>query len=162
MSYIVAIDVGIKNMGICVYSVVTNSYVYWNNVSMVEGVYNPSETVGYVINFINNHKLYFDDMHVLLVERQMRCNMRIVQAVFETLYYGKCKIISPRSVKMHYGLSTRNYAENKRIAVAWVTNELCRLRMPTLVADGFYMRRKKDDMADSLLLLCYFLHTYSN
>ena len=162
MSYIVAIDVGIKNMGMCVYSVVTNSYVYWNNISMVEGVYNPSETVSYVINFVNNHRIYFDDLHVLLVERQMRCNMRIVQAVFETLFYGKCRIISARSVKMHYGLSMRNYAENKRIAVAWVTRELVHMRMHVEVANVFYERRKKDDMADSMLLLCYYLHTYSN
>ena len=36
-----------------------------------------------------------------------------------SLFFERCVIISARSVKMHYDLSTRNYKQNKQRAVEW-------------------------------------------
>ena len=50
MRYIVAIDVGIKNLGLCVFDLATCKFVFWNNVSLVpNGRYLPADNVQYVL-----------------------------------------------------------------------------------------------------------------
>lgn len=165
MSYVIAIDVGIKNLGLCVYDFVTNRIVHWDNVSLVaNGRYIPMNNVRYVYDFINRHSALFLNCHTLVIERQMRANMRIIEAVFETLYFGKCKVISPRCVKMHYNLSARNYRANKQKAVEWALEYcLCNPQVVGEFVNRFKQEKtKQDDMADALLLVMYFLDTYSN
>ena len=165
MRYVVAIDVGIKNLGICVFDFATTKFVFWDNVNLVNnGRYIPANNVQYVRNFTAQHKEYFDNAAVVLVERQMRCNMRIIESVLQTLYFEKCIIINARSVKAHYDLGTNNYRMNKQRAVQWVTefvdnNAKC---FDTHVTEGFTNNTKKDDFADALLLITYYLDTYSN
>ena len=35
----------------------------------------------------------------MLVERQIRCNMRIVEAIIQAMYYEICIVINARSIK---------------------------------------------------------------
>ena len=103
MSYIVAIDVGVKNLGVCIFDFRTAKVVEWANVDLVEqGRYVPMHNVTYVRNFIRSFKQYFEDMFVLVVEKQMRMNMRIIESVFEALYFDSCVRIGPRAIKLHY------------------------------------------------------------
>jgi hypothetical protein len=90
--------------------------------------------------------------------------MRIVEAVLQTLFYDKCLIISARSVKAHYDLSTKNYKQNKAKAVEWVSNFVKNNPDAFYPAarECFSQRSKQDDLADSLLLVLYYLDTYSN
>jgi hypothetical protein len=162
---IVAIDVGIKNVGLTVFDFCQSKIVFWDCVSLVpNGRYVPMNNVDYVRDFVKRYEHYFDSAQKVLIERQIRCNMRIVEAVLQTLFYDKCLIISARSVKAHYDLSTKNYKQNKAKAVEWVSNFVKNN------ADAFYpaarecfsQRSKQDDLADSLLLVLYYLDTYSN
>ena len=81
-----------------------------------------------------------------------------------SLFFERCVIISARSVKMHYDLSTRNYKQNKQRAVEWAKQFVS--TTPNAFEDGslaaFRCSKKQDDLADSLLLLMYYLDTYSN
>ena len=53
MRYVIAIDVGIKNLGLCVFDFTTAKFVYWDNVSLVpNGRYLPCNNVQYVRDFI--------------------------------------------------------------------------------------------------------------
>lgn len=165
MSLVIAIDVGVKNLAICAYDFLKNQVVFWDNVTLVtQGRYIPANNVQYVLTFVNEHRQLFDDCHMLLIERQMRCNMRIIEAVFQTLFFQKCRVISPRSVKAHYDLSTRNYRANKEKAVEWATAFVT--TNPVAFTDEskliYNNSTKKDDLADSLLLIMYYLDTYSN
>ena len=164
-SYVIAIDVGIKNLGVCVFDFVSSKICHWDNVSLVphQGRYIPANNVQYVRNLCESLHHYFSNCVQLLVERQMRCNMRIIEAVLQTMFFERCIIISARSVKMHYGLSTKNYRANKRIAVEWAGAFIRSnpgVFMDT-VADRFLIG-KQDDLADSLLLIMFYLNTYSN
>ena len=165
MSYVIAIDVGIKNLGLCVFDFHSARVVEWDNVSLVPGGrYIPANNVQYVRDFIDRFSRYFDNAFQIVIERQMRCNMRIVEAVIQALYYERCVVISARSVKMHYDLSTRNYRNNKQKAVLWAkafvrANEAAFEPGATV---HFSNASKQDDLADSLLLLMYYLDTYSN
>ena len=165
MSYIIAIDVGIKNLGLCVFDFTTFKVVHWDNVTLVHnGRYLPANNVQYVRDFIANQSLYFTNAFMVLVERQIRCNMRIIEAVIQALFFERCLIISARSVKMHYGLSTKSYKANKQRAVEWAQEFIS--SSPQVFTNGteaaFRNSKKLDDLADSLLLLMYYLDTYSN
>lgn len=102
MRYAVAIDVGIKNLGLCVFDFTKSKFVFWDNVSLVpSGRYVPSNNVLYVREFVDRYRCFFEEASHVLIERQMRCNMRIVEAVLQTLFYDKCIVINARSVKAH-------------------------------------------------------------
>ena len=165
MSYVVAIDVGVKNLGICVWDFNTAKIALLQTVSIVpHGRYMPGENVRYVRDFISRFQQYFDDAKVVLIERQMRVNMRIIESVVQALYYEKCIVVSPRLIKMHYDLSTKSYRGNTAKAVEWVTEFA--LSNPQAFAPGvtkeYSLSKKKDDMADALIMVLYYLDTYSN
>ena len=165
MSLVIAIDVGIKNLALCCYDFVTSQIVHWDNVTLVPcGRYVPAQNVQYVRSFIHKYAHLFQNAAVVVVERQMRCNMRIIEAVFQTMFFDRCHVIHPRCVKMHYGLSTRNYRTNKAMAVEWCkrfTEENTTVFPPDLL-EAFKASPKQDDLADALLLCMYYLDTYSN
>ncbi|KAL3892824.1 MAG: hypothetical protein SGPRY_014750 [Prymnesium sp.] len=94
----------------------------------------------------------------------MRLNMRIIEAVLHAMCYDVCTVIAPRSVKMHYQLSTNNYRDNKKRATEWALTYAVN-NSDTFTdrsADLFTLSKKQDDFADSLLLLLYYLDTYSD
>ena len=93
----------------------------------------------------------------------MRANMRIVEALLQYAFYDKCHVISARSVKLHYGLSTKNYRGNKAKAVEWA-EAFCNVNPHAFAPDVqnlFLKTKKQDDLADALLLVMYYLDTYS-
>ena len=62
MSYIVAIDVGIKNLGLCIFDFRISKVVVWDNVSLVSsGRYVPSNNVSYIRDFVRKYDKYFHD-----------------------------------------------------------------------------------------------------
>ena len=62
MRYLVAVDVGIKNLGLCVFDFVSTQFVFWDNVSLVpNGRYMPCQNVQYVRDFCKRYAEYFDN-----------------------------------------------------------------------------------------------------
>ena len=166
MSYVIAIDVGIKNLGLCVFDFRTAKVVAWDNVTLVpSGRYIPANNVQYVRDFVKRYGQYFDNAFQVVVERQIRCNMRVVEAILQSMFFDQCVIINARSVKAHYDLSTKNYRANKQKAVAWARQfmQMNPQAFADDVATGALSRSAKhDDLADALLLIMYYLDTYSN
>tara|TARA_B100001250_G_scaffold268515_1_gene231665 strand:- start:920 stop:1441 length:522 start_codon:yes stop_codon:yes gene_type:complete len=165
MSYVVAIDVGIKNLAVCAYDFVTCKIVHWDNVTLVpNGRYIPALNVQYVRDFVFKHSHLFEKAAIVLVERQMRCNMRIIESVIQSMFFDRCVVVNARCVKAHYGLGTRNYRANKAKAVEWarefVTSNPAQFVDP--LATRFLQSQKQDDLADALLMTTYYLDTYSN
>lgn len=163
--YIIAIDVGIKNLSLCIFDVRLAKIVLWDCVSIVAfGKYLPSRNVSYVKDFIDKYRPYFDAAVKVLIERQMRLNMRIIEAVLHAMCYDICTVIAPRSVKVHYQLSANNYRDNKMRATEWALTYV--FNHPETFtdrsADLFVNSKKQDDFADSLLLMLYYLDTYSD
>lgn len=161
---IVAVDIGVRNLGVCAYDPVAQKVVHWENHSMVSGRYLPKNNVAYVRDFALKHADLFANADVVLIERQMRVNMRVIEALFELLFYDKCHVVSPRSVKSHFRISTGAYAANKKLAIDRAVASIA--SKPEHFADecreAFDKARKKDDMADALLMVLYYLDTYSN
>lgn len=165
MRYLIAVDVGIKNLGLCVFDFTQAKFVFWENVSLVpNGRYLPADNVQYVRNLVHTHKDYFDEAAVIVVEKQMRCNMRIIEAVLQSMFFDITVIVNARSVKAHYNLGTKNYRLNKQRAVQWADQFVEHNPGAFIenVTTSFRVKHKKDDLADSLLLVTYYLDTYSN
>ena len=164
MSYFIAIDVGIVNVGLCVYNTRTRRVVLWDCVPLARtGKFIPSRIVELVREFMRRYAVYFDDALKVLVERQMRCNMRIIEAVLEALNPDRCLVIHPRSIKAHYDLRGKDYRENKRKAVEWARDYVVdntELFAPHAL-ELFAKSKKQDDLADALLLLLYYIDTFS-
>jgi hypothetical protein len=165
MSYVVAVDIGIKNLGLCAYDFCTNQVIHWENASLVPkgGRYYPACNVQYVREFLARYEQLFQNAAVVIVERQMRCNMRIIESLIQWHYYHRAIVINARSVKLHYGISTRNYKQNKARAIEWVQHFVT--ANPTAFAGETikaFQGNKRDDLADALLMTLYYLDTYSN
>ena len=61
-SYVIAIDVGVKNLGICVFDFRKAKVLEWDVVNLViSGRYLPSQNVTYVREFVRKFAHYFDD-----------------------------------------------------------------------------------------------------
>ena len=165
MSLVIAVDVGVKNLGLCVFDFRTSTVVLWENVPLVpSGCYLPAHNVQYVRNFVRKYDSYFQDAFQIVIERQMRCNMRIIELVLQSMFYDKCTIISARSVKCHYDLSTKNYRGNKLKAVSFVNEFVSKNASAFVTAQlkRYIESKKQDDLADSLIMILYYLDTYSN
>ena len=79
------------------------------------------------------------------------------------MYFDRAVIINPKLVKAHYMLSTDSYKGNKKRAVSWAKKFV--ESNPFIFADGVVAKfgvSKQDDMADALIMLLYYLDTYSN
>jgi hypothetical protein len=159
---VLAVDVGVKNLGLCVWE--RGRVTHWWVHSLVDGKYVPAQNVKYVCAFLEQHRNLFERASVVLIERQMRTNMRVIEALLEFAFLGRSIVLSPRSIKMHYSLCMRDYRKNKIAAVEFIRTHLTthpQLVEPVL-AQKFHTSRKQDDLADSLLMLLYYLDTYSN
>jgi hypothetical protein len=146
---VVAIDVDIKNLSYC--ALRDGAIVEWANVSLVEGTYRPSDSVHYVKRFTEVHAALLDAADLIVVEKQMRANMRIIASVLHALYYDKYKAVHARSVKARFGLSRPSYRLNKRAAVDWVLDNLQDANWFV----RFQESPKKDDLADSYLMALF-------
>ena len=159
--YIVTIDVGLKNLGFLVYDMTSKRVLVWSNECMVTGKYMPSCNVQYVRAFVQKWSQYFENAHKIIVERQMRCNMRIIESVFEAMFYETVMTVAPRSVKVHFGISKNNYRCNKQAAIEYVSDCKNLEELDLTEVSEALKCKKKDDLADSMLLLLYYLHTYN-
>ncbi|KAL3929337.1 MAG: hypothetical protein SGPRY_002004 [Prymnesium sp.] len=113
-TYLIAIDVGFINLGLCIFDVRSKKIVLWDCVNLADK-YMPSKPVKCILQFVKRYEFYFKDAKKVLIEKQMRCNMRIIESVLHALFYDICIVILPRFVIMHYKLSGKDYREIKQV-----------------------------------------------
>lgn len=157
MKLVVGIDVGIKNLAFCALSAGDDGRFEikeWANEHLTEGNYLPLKNVEYIRAFVQRHAALLAEADLVVVERQMRVNMRIIEAVLHALFFAKCVVVQARTVKAYYGLCMRNYRLNKQAAVEHVTKLLQQADSSWLPC--FEVMRKKDDLADAFLMAHYF------
>ena len=171
MTYLICIDVGVKNLGLCILNLHTKQIEKWQRVSLYENSkYLPCQNVAYCHQFVSNYESYFSNATAVVIEKQIRANMRIIESVLHALFYDKTTILHARLVKMHYGLCMKNYRLNKQAAVDFVQAAMDNNNPHTenfkygldAWREQWNKENKKDDLADSMLLAMYYTDTYSN
>ena len=136
---------------------------------LVEGFFLPEthrihtgQLPAYVQRFLVAHASLFEQAEKIVIEHQLRGLMKTLEQMLHLKFYERVLIVQPRAVKKHYGCATRNYEANKRAAVRWASELVAaeaELFEPEAVA-SFESEAKQDDMADALMLVCFFRQTY--
>ena len=96
----------------------------------------------------------FRDCDVVVIRQQMSGKLRVVANSFLCFNWGKSYLVSPRAVRNHHGISMSNYRANKRASVAKVPRY-----MTSRQTTRFRAAKKRDDMADAILIAMYWYQT---
>ena len=154
-----SLDIGIRNIGFCVYDTETDSV---KHVEIIDLLYMPNtkkrlpfgdqSVVFLVRRAIEKRQALFDQCDVVGIEKQMTRRMVLIQLAFECLLDHQCIVlqISPRSVKTMFGTSRGVHKKNKEAAI---------LQLYAILDDTgkekISQYRKKDDIADAILQAMY-------
>jgi len=118
---ILAIDIGIRNLALCMLD--NGRIAHWQTVDLSGSDYKPQDNVKLVMEFRNEFSYLFDAADLVIVERQMRVNMRIIEAVLHALSLKSARWSAP-------GLSSSTLASagattDKTRKRPWTTSKSC-------------------------------------
>jgi len=146
-----SIDVGTRNMALCVYCTETK------RVKLLE-LYDLTQCKKYAFadqnavflcnHFIETHLKLLRQCAYVGIEKQMIRKMVIVQYSLEALLHAHTCVLQivPRCVKIMFNISKGSHARNKRAAIS---------KVEALIPNGLSAFRKKDDVADAVLMALY-------
>jgi len=152
---IVAIDPGLKNLGWAVFNTTTGRFVSFGRYDLTKNQPKKLKTkyVELVRAFVDASKDVFEMADLVLIEIQMVAKFKVIATAFQCFFWGKSEMVSPRSVRCHFKISTGNYAKNKKASVAII---------PTLPISAqnkrwfqSFEKKKRDDVADAMLIALY-------
>ena len=149
---ILGIDPGLINVG---WAVVEDGKL------LTCGVFNMTHKVikkdrkryAYLVRRFMRYKL-FKSCDVVVIERQMSGKLRVVANSFLCFNWGHSFLVSPRAVRNHHGISMSNYRANKKASVARVPRYMTHKQ-----TQRFRSAKKRDDMADAVLIAMYWYET---
>jgi len=154
---IVAIDPGIKNLGWSVYDTKKCRFKSFGRYNLLKDQPKAMHTKypQLVYDFIKASKAVFDVADIVCIEIQMVAKFKIIQTAFQCFFWGKSYLISPRSVRCHFNISTGNYAKNKKASV----NIIPSLDITQQNKTWFNSLDvgKRDDVADAILIGLYWV-----
>ena len=153
---IVGIDPGIRNLGYAIYNTETKCFLNFGKIDLTECVDKKLKTkyAQLVKNVIDSRSDIFGNFDQIVIEIQMIAKMKTVATAFQCFFWGKSRLISPRAVRCHFGISTGNYKKNKKASI----DIFPKLPISRENIDLFlsFPDTKKDDVADASLLALYF------
>jgi len=150
---IVSIDIGTRNLGLCVY--VNKKLTHFDCYDLFDYV-KKKERTDYslmVINFIRENHNIFSDLDVILLENQMQSRMKIIMTTFRVFFWGKSVRISPLAVHNFFRTGNKGkHKENKKSAIKLVGQFLNKRQVEKITK-----HKKKDDISDSIIQVHYYL-----
>jgi hypothetical protein len=153
---IVAIDPGLKNLGWSVYDSSAKAFISFGRYNLLKDQPKEKHTkyADLVHDFVTASKDVFDMADAVVIEIQMAAKFKIIQTAFQCFFWGKSHLISPRSVRCHFKISTGNYNKNKKASV----DKIPQLEISTKNKHWFerFDKAKRDDVADAMLIGLYY------
>ena len=104
----------------------------------------------YMEHFFKSYGSDLDEARYILVEQQPPMGFISIQELIRYKYGRKVVVISPRSMHKHYNIGDLNYEDRKKFTTEYSKNYL-------QAFPNFKTLIRKHDMADSFMLLMYFL-----
>ena len=162
--YVLGIDVGIRNLGLCAFDLRTGRVAHWARVPLLPANHpiRAGRLPTYVQQFLTSHAALFEHASKIVIEHQLRGLMKSLEQMLHLKFFERVLIVQPRALKAHYGCATGNYEQNKRAAERWARGLVAaepELFEPVAL-ESFVSEAKQDDMADALMLVCFFRDTY--
>ena len=150
---VLAIDPGLKNLG---FALVVDGKLSRFGVMDVQNNVDKKhhKNYSYLMHRISRSSM-FRTADVVVVERQMNQKMRCIATALICFAWPRGILVSPRSVKVHHGISMKNYRKNKAIAVKRAPEYMSkrgRARFRNL-------KRKQDDIADAVMMAMWYVET---
>jgi RNase H-fold protein (predicted Holliday junction resolvase) len=148
---IVSIDPGTRNCGVCVYE--NGELTHFASYDLFEYV-SKKQLTDYPTmarNFVDRSGL-FENVDVVLIENQMQARMKMLACAWRCFFWGKSVRISPLAVHNHFKSGHGKYSKNKKAAIQLVGRFLNEKQKKML-----FSNKKKDDCADSIIQLHYYL-----
>ena len=146
LKMILSIDIGIRNLG----------YAKWDNGILDFGVidlhdyYKGTDYPRMIKKLVETG--FFKGADTILVENQMSSRMKLLACAIRCFFWDKTRMIAPQSVKRHFSSGTKKHSTNKKKAKEIV------LQFLDGHHDKFMRLKKKDDVADAVLQLMYFIN----
>ena len=162
--YVLGIDVGIRNMGLCAFDLHTGRVAHWARVPLLPANHpiRAGRLPTYVQQFLASHAELFEHASKIVIEHQLRGLMKSIEQMLHLKYFERVLVVQPRALKAHYGCATGDYEQNKRAAERGARDRMAaepELFEPAAL-ESFESETKQDDMADALMLVCFFRDTY--
>ena len=153
---IFAVDPGTRHLGWAIYDTCTESYDTFGVFDLQAGVHRTMKTkyAHLVYNFCTQKKELMHGCDVIAIEIQMQAKMKVVATALQCFFWNKHRMVSPLSVRKFFNISHANYRKNKKASIAFA-QELVRGRQKKIL--NAY--KKKDDVADALILAKYIAET---
>lgn len=150
---VLAFDPGLKNLG---FALVNNGkLVRFGVMNVQEGVDKKyHKNYSYLMHRISRSRM-FRTADVIIVERQMNQKMRCIATALICFAWPRGILVSPRSVKIHHGISMRNYRKNKAASVQRAPEYMSKRSRARYRS----LKHKKDDIADAVMMAMWYVET---
>lgn len=150
---VLAIDPGLKNLGFAL--VVDGKLARFGVMDVQKGVNKKyHKNYSYLMRRISKTAM-FRTADVVVVERQMNQKMRCIATALVCFAWPRGLLVSPRSVKVHHGISMKNYRMNKAAAVRLAPEYMSQRSR----ARFRQLKHKRDDISDAILMCFWFVET---
>lgn len=143
---ILSIDVGTKNLG----------WALWDEKITDVGVLDLSKYAkgtDYAKQVRVLSESGFFNADVILVEIQMRSCMKIIANSIRCFHWDKTIRIAPQCVRRHFRTMTKKHRSNKKAHLALLQH----IEMDSEIRTKIATHKKKDDIADAIVQLEYYL-----
>jgi hypothetical protein len=148
---------------------VSLGYSIWNKHVVSFGVCNVRSMVpkkhqkDYCIlarTFIDRRRDIFQDVDVVLIERQLRADMKQFATALRAFLWSSAKVllVSPIVVKRFFNISMGKYYLNKKASVAMFSQTVS---AKSLQDFNLFKMKQKTDIADAFLQLRWYLFKYN-
>ncbi len=152
---VVGIDPGIRNLGWSVYDTDKCHFLSFGRYDLLKDQPKAKHTkyAELVKDFVDASRDVFDIADAICIEIQMMAKFKVISTAFQCFFWDKAHRVSPRSVRCHFGISTKKYSTNKKASVNIVPS----LPISQKNKNWFqrFDKKKRDDVADAMLIALY-------
>ena len=103
-SNILSIDIGTKNFAYCQFDPISKKILAWGRKDM--SLDKKEHFIPAVVKFVNKFRQdepkIFEESSSVVIEKQVRGSMRIIEAIVYSMFHEKAHIIDPKRVKTFY------------------------------------------------------------
>lgn len=148
---ILSIDVGTRNLGWALYD------GEFKDVGVLDlhRYAPPGKGTDYALQVWKLSETGFFNVDVILVEIQMRSCMKTIANSIRCFHWDKTIRIAPQSVRRHFKTTMKKHSSNKKAHLALVAE----LDLPAKIRAKMSVHKKRDDMADAIVQLMYYIQS---
>lgn len=153
---IFAVDPGTRHLGWAILDTRRKTYEAFGVFDLQAGMPKKLKTkyAHLVHNFCVQKRDLIASCDVLAVEIQMQAKMKVVATALQCFYWDKHRMVAPLAVRKYFNISHANYRKNKKASIVFARTLVRGTQRELLDA-----HKKKDDVADALILARYVADT---